>query len=172
MISKPTRLDTSDYFAGYVNLANGNGLLKSLEEVCEEALKVFHGISEERADYFYAEGKWSIKQLVQHLIDTERVFCYRALSFARGDRQNLPGFEEDDFAANDFSQDRLWESVVQEYSLVREATIALFASFAEEVLDNNGKANSVNFTPRILGWVLVGHDMHHLNVLKERYLND
>ena len=98
------------------------------------------------------------------------MFCYRALSFARGDQQNLPGFEEDDFANNDHAQGRSWEDIVREYAVVREATIALFASFAEEVLDRSGSANNVNFTPRILGWVLVGHDAHHLNVLKERYL--
>lgn len=171
-ISKPKNIDTSDYFAGYVNLAKGACLLDGLEEVCEEALLLFQSISEEQSNSSYQEGKWSIKQLVQHLIDTERVFCYRALSFARGDQRNLPGFEEDSFAANDCSEERPWETIIQEYIVVREASLALFASFNAEVLDNQGLANDVKFTPRILGWVLVGHDAHHLSVLKERYLSN
>jgi uncharacterized damage-inducible protein DinB len=170
MIAKPQELNTSDYFAGYVKLAAGEDLIQSLESVCEVALEVFHKITEEQAEYAYAEGKWTIKQLVQHLIDTERVFCYRALSFARGDQQNLPGFEEDDFAANDYSNERVWEGIIREYAVVREASVALFASLSENALDSAGKANNVGFTPRILGWVLAGHDAHHLNVLRERYL--
>lgn len=171
MISKPTDLNTSDYFAGYVNLAKGSDMLSSLESVCEDALVVFQRVSEEQANFSYGDGKWSIKKLLQHVIDTERVFCYRALSIARGDKQNLCGFEEDEFAANDYAEDRFWEDIIREYTVVRESTLALFDSFSESALDNIGVANNVSFTPRILGWVLVGHDMHHLRVLKERYLS-
>lgn len=170
MIHKPIELSTNDYFAGYVNLASGEDLLVELENICEQSLKLFNSISDAQADFSYQPGKWTIKQLVQHLIDTERIFSYRALSFARGDQQNLPGFEEDDFADNDYSNERLWSDVIKEYALVRESTIAMFNSFSESVLDRSGQANNVNFTPRILGWVLVGHDLHHLNILKERYL--
>ncbi len=170
MITKPSDLITNEYFSGYVNLAEGDDLLQALEQTCEEALMVYQGISEEQAAFAYQEGKWTIKQLLQHIIDTERVFCYRALSFARGDQQNLCGFEEDNFAANDHAEQRMWEDLIREYVVLRESTLALFDSFAEEALDREGVANNVRFTPRILGWVLVGHDAHHLNVLKERYL--
>lgn len=163
-------MNTNAYFAGYVNLAKGEDLLVELERVAEQSLEIFNSISDTQADLSYQRGKWSIKQLVQHLIDTERVFCYRALSFARGDQQNLPGFEENEFADNDYSSKRSWSDIIKEYVLVRETTIAMFDSFSESVLDQSGRANNVNFTPRILGWVLVGHDLHHLNVLKERYL--
>ncbi|CAG5085721.1 DinB family protein [Parvicella tangerina] len=170
MITKPTELNTSKYFAGYVNLAKGGALIESLEDACEEALVVYQKVSEEQAEFAYADGKWTVKQLVQHVIDTERVFGYRALSIARGDQQNLCGFEEDAFASNDHASLRSWEDIIREYVIVRESTIALFDSFAEAVLDNAGTANGVGFTPRVLGWVLSGHDTHHLNVLKERYL--
>lgn len=172
MIVKPHHLDTSEYFAGYVRKASGNDLLASLSVVCSETADLLSELSDDQANYRYAEGKWTIKQVVQHLIDTERVFAYRALSIARGDQQNLCGFDEDEFALNDQSKQRKMEDIIAEYRLVRASTIALFGSFSHDVLDNRGLANQVAFTPRILGWVLVGHDQHHLSVIKERYLGN
>lgn len=170
MITKPVQIITSEYFAGYVKLAEGESLIESLRLICEQSLAVCDKITEVQSNQAYADGKWSVKQLLQHVIDTERVFNYRALSIARGDCQNLCGFDENNFAANDFAMNRHWTDLLEEYVLLRKSTIALFSSFSEVVLDYEGRANGVDFTPRILGWVLVGHDQHHMNVLKERYL--
>lgn len=170
MINKPENLNTSDYFAGYVNLAEGNDLLSALEDSRVETHRLFVNLTEENGDFCYAEGKWSVKQVLQHLIDTERVFCYRALCYARRDRTELPAFDEDSFAANDFVSERSLGSVLDEYNVLRKSTITLFASFSSQVLDNLGVANGNNFTPRILGWVLVGHDDHHRRVMQGRYL--
>lgn len=171
MIDKPKHIDTSDYFRNYVQIATGEDLLSSLKSGMDQLLELCSAVMEERSDYRYAPGKWTIKQLVQHLIDTERVFSYRALSFARKDCTKLPGFDEDLFAENDFSDERTFDEILNEYALVRKSTIALFGSFSKSVLDFQGEANGNSFTPRILGWILVGHEEHHVNILQERYLS-
>ncbi|MCB9189108.1 MAG: DinB family protein [Flavobacteriales bacterium] len=170
MIRRPDNLITSDYFAGYVNRTQEEDLLKGLEKSLDCTLCLLNGLSDSEAGYSYSEGKWTIKQVVQHLTDTERVFTYRALSIARGDRQNLCGFDEDGFAENDCSSNRNFSDILKEFEVVRKSTILLFDSFSSDVLDNIGAANGVNFTPRILGWVLLGHELHHVGVIKERYL--
>lgn len=170
MIRKPEDLNTSVYFAGYVKRAEGEDLIQALEQSWRETVQLLNGLSESKANYRYASGKWTIKQVVQHLIDTERVFTYRALSIARGDKQNLCGFDEDEFAENDCSSNRSFNEILKEFEVVRKSTILLFDSFSSDVLDNIGTANGVNFTPRILGWVLLGHELHHVGVIQERYL--
>ncbi|RTQ51524.1 DinB family protein [Hymenobacter gummosus] len=127
-------------------------------------------VGEEQATLRYAPGKWSIKQVVLHLADAERVFAFRALSFARGEAQSLPGFDENSYADLSGADDRTLRSLLDEYAAVRQATLALFSHLTAEQLDRPGTANNRPATARALLFITAGHEAHHLAVLAERYL--
>jgi hypothetical protein len=124
----------------------------------------------DKADYAYAPGKWTIKEMMGHLIDTERILVYRLLCFARGEKAPLPGFEEDEYVANAHFSDRSLESFVAEFTLMRQSHLFLLKSLNEEELDRIGSGNGKNISVRALVYVLAGHIIHHTYVLKERYL--
>ncbi len=124
----------------------------------------------EKADYAYAEGKWTLKELLQHCIDTERIMVYRALCIARGEKQSLPGFDENSYAAASNANIRTWEGLVEEMQLVRKSTILMFDSFNEEQLQQRGSANNHPITCNALGFIIAGHFLHHERIVKERYL--
>ncbi|GAB3833665.1 DinB family protein [Hymenobacter jeollabukensis] len=128
------------------------------------------GVTEEQATLRYAPGKWSIKQVVLHLADAERIFAYRALRFARADEQELPGFAENSYAEHSGADDRTLASLLAEYAAVRQATLALFHSFTPEQLQRGGTANGRPSTVRALLYILAGHEAHHAEILAERYL--
>jgi uncharacterized damage-inducible protein DinB len=129
----------------------------------------FASISEEKSMHAYAEGKWTIKEVLQHMIDTERIFNYRAVCFARKEAASLPGFEENDYAANSNANARSWKSLVEEFLAVRHATELMFDSFTDEMLDTAGKANNNSVTVGSVGFISVGHFYHHKKVIEERY---
>ena len=124
---------------------------------------------ESRAGHRYAEGKWSVKEVVGHLADSERVFAYRALRFARADTTDLAGFEEDDFVANGGFDRRSLASIAAEYAVVRAATIALFESLDEQALLRRGTANGSGVSVRALAALIAAHERHHVGLLRERY---
>lgn len=171
MIKKPTYPIESDYFAGYVKKAKGTDLITALEDNLSETQELFQGFIGRKESYQYSAGKWTVKQVLQHMIDTERVFAYRALRMARKDATPLPGYEEDDYAANDNSNNRSLADILTEFHQVRMATISLFDSFSSDVLDFETEASNTIFTPRIIGWMLCGHAEHHNGVIIEKYLN-
>ncbi len=117
----------------------------------------------------YAPGKWTVKDIIQHLIDNERIMSYRAMRFARNDKTTLPGYDEELFGANTTANSRTLDDLLDEFSLVRQSTIALFKSFSDEMLHREGISFNQRISPLALGFVLIGHPIHHLNVLKERY---
>ena len=121
------------------------------------------------ADYRYAPGKWSVKQLLIHITDAERIYTYRALCIARGETQSLPGFDEDTYANNSYPEEREWEQVVQDFKAARLSSIELFKGFAPTVLQQTGIANGLRVTPALIGKIMAGHCQHHIEVLKERY---
>lgn len=124
----------------------------------------------EKADFAYAQGKWTLKELVGHITDTERILSYRLLCIARGDIQDLPGFEEDSYVANAFLQDRSLFSMASEFALLREANVLLIKSLKECELDRMGTTNSLPIAAKALVFVLAGHVLHHQNIINERYL--
>lgn len=136
----------------------------------EASAAVFSGVDESRADHRYAPDKWSIKELVGHLIDCERMFCVRALAFAREDPTELPGFDHDHYVATSRSGDRPWADLIAELDAVRTATRALFGSFDDETLRRRGVANGASISVRALGYIMAGHERHHAGVVAERYL--
>ena len=125
----------------------------------------------ELADDVYAPEKWTIKQMLQHCIDTERIMGYRALAFARGDTNNLPGFDENEYAKNANLEGLDVKILIDEFDIVRGCNVLMLRKFTETELLRMGKANNINISPLALGFVLVGHLMHHVDVIKERYLS-
>jgi len=120
--------------------------------------------------YAYTDGKWSVAEVLVHLMDTERIFQYRALRFARNDKTELKGFEQDDYIPESEANGRDKEDVLREFLAIRNSSIALFKSFHEEQLKRSGKANGATMSVRALGCIICGHQAHHFNILKQRYL--
>ncbi|MDA9564148.1 DinB family protein [Flavobacteriales bacterium] len=160
------------YFEYYVNQVQGMSIGESLAKSLEETLELFGNMREDLGDYAYADGKWTVKQLLAHLVDTERIFCNRALRFARNDNTELPGYDHDMYVNYDNAKNRSLHDVVAEYKAVRIATKYLFNSFSEEMLDRKGKANGLSLNVGAIGLIIGGHNRHHLDVIKERYLSN
>lgn len=171
IISPP---ETGEYPASsseYLALVPSDDLLGYFDIQSESVATIAAGLTEGQLLYRYAEGKWSIKDIFNHVIDCERIYCYRALSIARGEKVTLPGFDENDYAREAKSDKRDIRDIVAEYKAVRAATIQLFKSFDPQVLDRIGVANNAKRSVRSLGYLAAGHELHHLNVIKERYLS-
>lgn len=159
------------YFEHYLLLVDQEKcILKNLIDSQKNFDATLRNLEASKHNFAYAKGKWTIKELVQHTIDTERVFTYRALCFARNDKTNLPGFDQDIFTQNDNSNERKFEDLLNEMKVVRESSIALFKSFSDQVLERIGLASNNNMSVRALGYLFSGHQIHHLNIVKERYL--
>ena len=156
------------FYQRYVD--NVPDIKKGFEESEKIILVLLTDISEEKMNFSYAEGKWTIKEVIQHIIDTERILSYRLLSIARGEKQNLLPFEENAYAQNSHTNLRSKESLMNEFQWVRKSTKALFDSFTIEDLEQKGKANSVEITVDQLVRMLIGHVFHHIKILKKRYL--
>ena len=168
MILKPT--GSYGWIDKYIAKSNDENLIEGLKRQTNETLTLLSSLTDEQWQHSYAPGKWTIAQLVIHLMDTERMFCYRSLVFARGDQHELHGYDEDLYAANCGADARSGKSIMEEYIVVRTATVALFSNLPSDKLDNSGIANKVTMTPRALAWATLGHEIHHVGVMRERYL--
>ena len=158
------------YQMNYIKLVSEHTILKGLMNQKEEMIHFFKTIPVFKQEYKYAEGKWTIKDLMLHLIDAERIFSYRALRIARNDQTALPGFEENDYVITANANERDFESLLNEYSIVREATISLFESFSDTDLLKLGTASNASVSVRGIGYCILGHELHHKNIIIERYL--
>ena len=167
---KPNKNEYPPYYQSYIDKCSDNDIVTNLSNNHKESIYLLKNIPEEKANFAYAEDKWSIKELVQHMIDSERVFAYRGMCIARGDTTPLPGFDENAYAANSFANNRTLESLINEFDLVRLSTIDLFNSFNNKVLLRVGNANGLPISVRAIGYITAGHTMHHINILRERYL--
>ena len=159
------------FYKGYVENVKEMDVLEALEHSSRQMMELFKSIPEEKGDYRYAEGKWSIKELLNHMIDGERIFGYRALRFARNDKTPLPGFEENDYAPEANAHARTVKQLADELHRMRQTTIDLYKSFTPEMLEREGTANNTALSVLNIGYVMAGHVIHHLKILKERYLN-
>jgi DinB superfamily len=157
------------YFDKYINLTADIEINVALQQSLTVAENFPLDKWKALGDRVYAEGKWTVKDMIQHITDTERIFAYRALRFARKDSTKLPGFEENDFAAAANAGSRSLEDLVEELKQVRKSTIMLFASFSDEMLQTEGSTFSATLSVLAVGFTLIGHQQHHLNVLEERY---
>ncbi len=147
-------------------------LLEELEISLHRFIKFVQNIPLEKFDYRYAEGKWTIKEIIQHLMDTERIFTYRALRFARLDHTELPGFDEDAYASvvNPKANTRKLQEMLTEYTLIRQSSMALFQTFSAEELQRGGIASQSFVSVRAIGFILIGHQNHHQSIFEERYI--
>lgn len=169
-MSRPDLSRVPDFFHGYISKVKENDLTSALRNTTMELLSLLKSIPAEKHDYRYAEGKWSVKEVVQHLIDAERVFTYRALRFARKDDTPLPGFDENLFAQTAKVDKRTWDDLVQEFTALRKSSEALFGSFDNEQLEAEGVASEKSIYVLAIGYIVAGHVNHHCQIIKERYL--
>ncbi|TAH05082.1 MAG: DinB family protein [Sphingobacteriales bacterium] len=160
----------ASFFQNYLNKAEDKELNKALKANLKSVEKFLCKIPANKRTYAYAEGKWTIKQLLQHMIDTERVFAYRALRFARKDATPLPGFDENAWASNATAATRKWNSLVNEFIAVRKTTLALFEALDKKELLLEGIASNNVVNVLALGYIIAGHANHHIDIINERYL--
>lgn len=158
------------YYKAYIEKSTQQNCVEGLKHNLEAVVLFYSNIPKEKHNYAYAEGKWTVKDVLLHIIDTERVFAYRAMRIARQDKTPMVGFEQNDYVANGFAENRTLESLIEEYKAVRQATITLFSSFDSNALLQIGEASGSSFSVRALGYIMVGHENHHNQVLVERYL--
>jgi uncharacterized damage-inducible protein DinB len=171
LVDKPAPGEYPDYAAMYIDLLPNDGLLlQHLQKNLQATKDLVQSLPAEKLLYRYAENKWTIKEVLVHIIDDERIYAYRALCFARGEKTPLPGFEQNDYAANSGANERDVNNIIEEYEAVRRSTIALFNGVADADLVKTGIANDRKASVRALGWHLAGHELHHINLIKERYL--
>lgn len=170
-MQRPTEADYSNtYVKKYIDLVEGDNILSAMVKQVAEISEVISSVPLTKENYAYAPGKWSVKELLGHVVDTERIMAYRALCFARGEKQSLPGFEEDDYVKNANFNIRSLSEILGEFKILRLSTIEMVKGFSEEALLRKGTSNGNQITPRALLYMVVGHATHHMNVLKERYL--
>ena len=169
-INRPEVNEYVPYYERYVSLVPEGNVLKALEQQLDETLALLRSIPESQADSRYAPGKWSIKELVGHLIDSERIFAYRALRFSRNDHTPLPGFEQDDYIRNAaFDKCRL-SDLASEFEHMRRGNLYMFRQLDEEAWQRRGMANDAEVSVRALAYIMAGHELHHVGILKTRYL--
>ncbi len=169
-ISEMSSTEFNPYYKGYIDLVGEEPLIDSLVNGLARTRSFFENIPAEKLEYRYDEGKWTPKEILLHLIDAERVFCYRALFFARAKNAELVGFDENIFAESSNANTRSLENILEEYTVVRKASIALFNSFSGEALQRTGKANNSELSVRAAGFIIGGHEKHHCRIISERYL--
>lgn len=169
-VSNLSENEYSSFYANYIKLAGEVNLSEELEISLHDFIKFIQDIPMSKFDYVYAEGKWTIKEIIQHIIDSERIFAYRALRISRNDATPLPGFDENYYAENTNSNNRTIQSLLTEFSAVRHSNIYLFKSFSEEQLLRIGTASEKEVSVRALGLITIGHQKHHQLIFQERYL--
>jgi len=158
------------FFDRYINLAEDIDIVEALEKYSSIETLLDKEQLEKLGNKVYGPGKWTIKEIIQHITDNERVQAYRALRIARNDQTPLPGYDENLFAANVQPADRGLDDLLQEFAVVRRSNIILFENFSEEVQQSTGVCNNVTIPVLALGFVLVGHQLHHVSIIRERYL--
>jgi uncharacterized damage-inducible protein DinB len=167
---RPAKGDYAEYYQKYVDLVKGEDIIRILIEQNMESQNVLNSFSENKGNHKYAEGKWTVKEVVGHMMDVERIFAYRTLCIARGESKPLPGMDQDVYAANgNFNKRQLFD-LNYEYRLLRESNILLFGGLDKTVLQNRGNASGYDVTVLALMFMTAGHEKHHLNILMERYM--
>ena len=160
----------AEFYQNYINKAPDENVVKAIERNARNFRKLLKNIPKKKIDFAYAEGKWTIREVLQHVIDAERVFSYRATSIARKDPTPLPSFDENIWASNSNASSRSWKEMINEFRSLREANEALFSSFADEQLRAIGTASNKQVNVLALGFIIAGHVQHHIDIIKERYL--
>ena len=169
--TRPAEGEFLPYYGTYIDKVPQGDIVETLRNQLPHTLSLIKSIPEESGDKRYAPGKWSIRDVIGHVIDAERIFVYRALRFSRSDQTPVPGFEENDYAANGPYSKVTLADLAEEFDHVRRATIHFFANLDNEALSRRGSANGAEISVRALAYIMAGHETHHMGVLRDRYLN-
>ncbi len=168
--ARPAPDEYAAYYEKYVSLVPEGGVAETLERQAAETLALLRGLGEEQGGHRYGPGKWSVKQLIGHVIDTERIFAYRALAIARGERAPLPGMDQDEYMAGSDFDARTLAGLADEFEAVRRGNVLMFRALGPEAWARRGTASDNEVTVRALAYILAGHEAHHVRILRERYL--
>jgi hypothetical protein len=168
--AKPQANEYAPYYEKYVSLVPEGDVVETLARQSEETLALLRGIGEGRAGHRYEPGKWSIKQVVGHVIDTERIFSYRALAIARGERQPLPGMDQDEYMAGANFDEMTLAGLLEQFEHLRRANVLMLRGLSEEAWTRRGTASDNEVTVRAIAYIIAGHEAHHVKILRERYL--
>lgn len=168
-VGHPDSTEYASFYAAYVGNVTEDDVVAALEAQARETAALLGRIDDEKASYRYAPEKWSVKEVVGHFADAERVFLYRALAIARGDEASLPGFDENDYMRHANFEGRPMRSIADEYAAARASTLATFRGFSDEAWRRRGTANNAAVSVRALAHIVLGHERHHLKVLREKY---
>ena len=166
---KPKLGDYNIYYHRYISMIEDDDIIVVLEEQSKTSEKFLKTFTEKQGNYSYEVGKWTVKEVLGHLIDNERIMAYRALAFARGEKQSLPGYEQEDYVAESNFNKRSLDDLINEFLTVRESNIILFKSFDEEILNRRGTASESEVTVLALIYIIAGHEKHHMKFLREKY---
>ena len=170
LIPKPKPGEYAPYTVMYIDLLPNDGLiLQYLQDNLDNTIRFVGSLAEDKLSYRHAEGEWTIKEILVHIIDDERIYCYRALRFARNDTTELPGFEQDEYVPYSAANDREIEAIIEEFASVRKATISFFKSLDEEALKRKGIGSGNIMSVRAAAYHIAGHELHHINSIKENY---
>ncbi|HEV7903865.1 MAG TPA: DinB family protein [Pyrinomonadaceae bacterium] len=169
-VGKPEETEYLPYYGNYVSLVEDGDIISTLGKQLPETLALLQSIPETQGGFRYAPGKWSIKELVGHLIDAERIFAYRALRFARNDRTPVPGYEQDDYIRGASFDACALGDLAEEFASVRQSSLYLFKHLSEEAWTRRGTANDSEVSVRALAYLIAGHELHHREILRSKYL--
>lgn len=161
----------NSFYKNYIDKSTSINIVEGLKQNLAETVLFYENLPDEKYDFAYAEGKWTIKDVLLHVIDTERIFSYRALRIARQDKTPLMGFEQDDYITSANATSRSIVSLLEEYKAVRQASITLFETFDSAALSQIGEASGFPISVKAIGYILTGHENHHSQIIRERYLN-
>ncbi|MEM7415000.1 MAG: DinB family protein [Gemmatimonadota bacterium] len=169
-IARPAPGEHADYYARYVAEVPDGNILETLREQLGDTLAMLQGLTPEQELYRYAEGKWSLREVVVHLVDTERLFAFRALAMARGEGVELPGMDQDEWVASSDADGRTLDDLGAEWAALRRANIHMFATFPDSAWDRVGRASGYDFTVRSFPWIIAGHELWHQKLIGEHYV--
>ena len=167
---RPEKNEYASYYDKYVSLVPDADVVETLERQIEDTLALLRGVGEERAGHRYAPGKWSIKEVVGHLIDTERIFAYRALAIARGEQKPLPGMDQNEYMAGANFDARTLADLLDEFERVRRSNVLMLRGLSDEAWSRRGVASDNEVTVRAIAFIIAGHEAHHVQILRTRYL--
>jgi hypothetical protein len=167
--NRPQQDEYGDYYEDYINLVESPNVIQALIQQGQKVYILIQQLSDEEASYRYADDKWSVKEIIGHLIDTERIMAYRALCISRGDQTSLPGYDHESYVEQGNFDQRSLQSLSTEYDALRNANISMFSSFTREQIFRKGTANGVSVSVRGLAFIIGGHEKHHLDILDQKY---
>lgn len=167
---RPASSEYLPYYSRYIDLVHGEDILATLKHQLRESLALLACVSNDESVSKYAPDKWTVREVLGHVIDSERIFAYRAMRIGRGDQTPIEGFEQDDYVKGGNFNHVRWSALVEEFDLVRRSTILLFSGMQEEAWMRTGTANNAAVSVRALAWIIAGHELHHRGIIEQKYL--